>query len=271
MKKILLGAIAIAALAAPAFAADLPVKARPMPVAGYNWSGCYVGGYVGGAAPSRGVNTVDPSSVGGVFPAGTFYNTPDANAVNGGLYSYNLGSSVTGGGTLGCNWQPSGSPWVFGLEGEAGYMKIKGSAVDPYSIPTRGSDTTDATKIGDWYAVIAGRVGYAWDRVLVYGKGGVGFANISSSATDVCNTGACGGGLLSANITSNRAFWVAGGGVEYAFTTNWSVKAEYLFLGLSETYNACGPGQGTALGSPFCSSHNIAGIHTGKVGINYHF
>jgi outer membrane immunogenic protein len=160
--------------------------------------------------------------------------------------------------------------------GRASHIKNAAAGCEPFAAAQRtsvrpNSDTTDATKIGDRYAVIAGRVGYVWDRVLVYGKGGVGFANISSSVTDICNTGACGTGLLSANITSNRAFWVAGGGVEHAFTTNWSVKAEYLFLGLSETYNACGPGQGTALGSPFCSSHNIAGIHTGKVGINYHF
>ena len=257
-----------------ASAADLaarPYTKAPPPVASvYNWTGCYLGGYIGGATQSRGVNTVDPSSTGGTFPAGTFYNSPNANAANGGLYSYNIGSGFIGGGTLGCNWQGA-SPWVVGIEGEGGYMRLSGSAIDPYSVVGFGGDTVDSTKVGNWYASVAGRVGYAWDRWLVYGKGGVGFTNISSSAIDSCNTGACGGGLLTATGSSNRAFWVAGGGLEYAFNPSWSVKGEYLFLGIQKTYAVCGPGGAAAAGSTFCSNHNIEGIHTFKLGVNYHF
>lgn len=267
----LLGGALILGLATSASAADMAVKARPVaaPVA-YNWSGCYLGGYVGGATQSRDVHATDPISTGGTFPAGTFYNAPNATAANGGLFNYGVGSSVIGGGTLGCNWQGA-SPWVVGIEGEGGYMSLRGSAVDPYSVVALGSDTVASTKIGDWYAAVTGRIGYAWDRVLVYGKGGVGFANISSSIIDSCNTGACGGGLLNTNGSSNQAFWVAGGGIEYAFNPNWSVKGEYLFLGIDKTYAVCGPGAATAAGSTFCSNHNIEGIHTFKLGVNYHF
>ena len=70
----------------------------------------------------------------------------------------------------------------------------------------------------------------------MYGKAGVGFANISSSVIDACNTSACGGGLLTTNYSSTQAFWVAGGGLEYAFNNSWSVKGEYLFLGIDKTY-----------------------------------
>lgn len=259
---------------AAASAADLApryTKAPPAPMAAaYNWTGCYLGGYVGGAIQSRSIHSVDPTSTGGTFAAGTFYNTPIANATNGGLYNYDVDNSVIGGGTLGCNWQGA-SAWVVGVEGEGGYMRLTGSAVDPYSIPTLGSDTRDSTRIGDWYASVTGRVGYAWDRVLVYAKGGVGFANINSSVIDVCNTGACGGGLLTTNYSSNQAFWVAGGGLEYGVTNTWSVKGEYLFLGIDKTYAVCGPGAAAAAGSTFCSNHNIEGIHTFKVGLNYHF
>jgi len=135
-----------------ATAADLaarPVYKAPPPVVAYNWTGCYIGGYVGGAVQSRGVNAVDPSSTGGVFPVGTFYNAPNANAVNGGLFSYDLDSSVIGGGTLGCNWQGAGSPFVVGVEAEGGYMKLNGSVIVPYSVVGQGSDTTASTKIGD--------------------------------------------------------------------------------------------------------------------------
>jgi len=257
-----------------ASAADMApryTKAPPPPVVTtYNWTGCYVGGYVGGATQSRAVNSVDPTSTGGVFPAGAFYNAPFSNATNGGLYSYDVGNSVIGGGTLGCNWQAP-SHWVVGIEGEGGYMRLTGSVVDPYSVTGLGSDTRDSTRIGDWFAAVTGRVGYAWDRVLVYGKGGVGFANINSSVIDACNTGACGGGLLTTNYSSNQAFWVGGGGIEYAFTNAWSVKGEYLFLGIDKTYAVCGPGAAAAAGSTYCSNHNIEGIHTFKVGLNYHF
>ncbi|MBR0950936.1 outer membrane protein [Bradyrhizobium canariense] len=256
-----------------ASAADLAArpytKAPPPPVA-FNWSGCYLGAYVGGATQSRNVRTADPTSTGGTFPAGTFYNSPTATAANGGLFDYGVGSSAIGGGTLGCNWQGA-SPWVVGIEGEGGYMRLTGSTVDPYSIPLLGGDTTASTRIGDWYASVSGRVGYAWDRVLVYGKGGVGFAEIRSSIVDTCTTGACGGGLLTATGGRNQAFWVAGGGLEYAFDRSWSVKGEYLFLGIDKTYAVCGPGAAAATGSTFCSNHNIEGIHTFKVGVNYRF
>ena len=273
MKKILLGAAVTMLAIAPALAADMAPRYTKAPapvVTAYNWTGCYLGGYVGGATQSRAIRTVDPTSTGGTFAAGTFYNAPFANATNGGLYNYDLGNSVIGGGTLGCNWQGA-SPWVVGVEGEVGYMRLTGSAIDPYSVVALGSDTRDSTKIGDWYGAVTGRVGYAWDRVMVYGKAGVGFANISSSVIDACNTGACGGGLLNAGYSSTQAFWVAGGGIEYAFNQNWSVKGEYLFLGIDKTYAVCGAGAAAAAGSTFCSSHNIEGVHTAKLGVNYHF
>lgn len=274
MKKILLGAAVAMLGIAPALAADMApryTKAPPAPmVTAYNWTGCYLGGYVGGATQSRAIRTVDPTSTGGTFAAGTFYNAPFANAVNGGLYNYDTDNSVIGGGTLGCNWQGA-SPFVAGVEAEGGYIRLRGSVIDPYSAIALGSDTRDSTKVGDWYAAFTGRIGYAWDRVLVYAKGGVGIANISSSVIDACNTGACGGGLLTANYSSTQAFWVAGGGLEYAFNPSWSVKGEYLYLGIDKTYAVCGAGAAAAAGSTFCSNHNIEGIHTAKVGLNYHF
>jgi outer membrane immunogenic protein len=83
---------------------------------------------------------------------------------------------------LGCNYQQVGSPFVFGIEGEAGYMKLEGSAFDPLINSTLPVTTVRATpdvlgsaKIGDWYGMITGRVGYAWDGTLIYIKGGAAF------------------------------------------------------------------------------------------------
>ena len=270
MKKILLGTLAAAAVLSPALAADLPTKApivkAPPQVIVFNWTGCYLGGYGGGAWGNK-VDTFDPQSTGGAFPAGTFYNRPTANTANGGAFSFDLGSSAIAGGTLGCNWQAPGSAFVLGIEGEGGFLRVKETAVDPFSLP--GGDTFAEARIGDWYAVAAGRLGFAVDRTLFYAKGGVGFTEVKASFSDTCTTGVCGPGTLATTGSKDRAFWVAGGGIEYAFDYNWSVKAEYLFLGLDHTISTCGPGGGAAAGSTFCSTMNVDGIHTAKIGINY--
>jgi opacity protein-like surface antigen len=62
------------------------------------------------------------------------------------------------------------------------------------------------------------------------------------------------------------------GGIEYWFAPQWTVKAEYLFLGINnQSFAVCGPGGGGAAGSTFCSNHSVGGISTGKVGVNFHF
>ncbi len=276
MKKLILSGAALAALvASPVLAADLPVKApilKAPVVAVYNWSGCYFGGYVGGAFNSERVRTTDPLSV--TAPP-FFYNAAGgATAANGGIYSYDLDSSVIGGGTLGCNWQASGSAFVFGLEAEGGYMRLSRTVVDPFSAAGPpfvffGGDTRSSTRVGDWDAVFAGRLGWASDRVLFYVKGGGGITDVRASVVDACNIAPCGPATLTAVGNANtRAFWVAGGGIEWAWTNQWSIKAEYLFLGLNETVNACGL---ASTGFIFCAPHKVDGIHTAKVGLNYHF
>ena len=160
---------------------------------------------------------------------------------------------------------------MFGLEGEVGYIHLNGSAIDPNSIPTLGSDSSSSTKIGDWYGVVAGRVGYAADRVLFYGKAGVAFTSNKTSFSDNCSTGTCGGGLLTATGSQSSVGFAAGGGIEYAIYEKWTIKAEYLWLGLNRSYSACGPGAATATGSTFCANYSTGGVHTGKIGLNYKF
>jgi opacity protein-like surface antigen len=250
----------------------LPTKAPPKAMTpaepAYNYAGCYAGGYFGGSfAPD--LNAVDPSSTGGAIAAGTFYNAPSANAGNGGGYRVPLEFAGTKGGTLGCNWRVAGSRLVWGAEGEAGYMRLHAGVINPYSAPF-SNDTIDTTAIGNWFGAITGRAGWAADRALFYGKSGIGFTDLKSTVVDACNAAPCGTNLLSATShTNTRVFWVGGGGIEWAWFGNWTIKAEYLFLDLNETYSVCGPGGGTAAGSTFCSSHSLHGIHTGKLGVNY--
>jgi opacity protein-like surface antigen len=243
----------------------MPVKARPAltPIEpAYDYAGCFVGGYAGGSWTAD-LEATDPLSTGGAF-----YNAPFANAANGGDYRIPLKFSGNGGGAAGCNWHAPRSRFVWGAEAEAGYMRLTANAINPYSLPFNG-DTLDTTTIGNWFGALSGRAGWATDRALFYAKGGVGFTEVKSTVTDNCSGGLCGASLLNASSSNTRAFFVGGGGIEWAWTGNWTVKTEYLYLGLNETYSVCGPGGGGVAGSTFCSGHSLSGVHTGKIGLNY--
>ena len=113
MKKLWLGWFSIAALtAAPALAADLPRKAPaytpPPPPVAYSWTGCYLGGYAGGAW--QGSNGAEFTDLGNTTRHSFSGGVSASNIVPSHSWSDDLGSSFIGGGTLGCNWQPVGSP-----------------------------------------------------------------------------------------------------------------------------------------------------------------
>ena len=250
-----------------AYAADIPVRARPVEApAGYDWTGVYIGGFVGGATESR-VDVTEGVSRGPLIPVGTCYNFPNCAP-----YNSNLGDSVIGGLTLGFNLQFNQSPVVMGIEGEGGYLRLQRSFVDPNSIPTAGSDTINTAKIGDWYGVVAARFGYTWNRTLVYIKGGGAITEIKASVADTCTVAPCGAATVTTAGTKTLGGYALGAGLEWAWTANISVKAEYLFIGLNDPgLLSCGLGGGTAAGTTFCWNNDFNGIHTAKVGFNYRF
>ncbi|MDC7784099.1 porin family protein [Rhodoplanes sp. TEM] len=241
MKKILLAAAATIMAIGTASAADLsarmPMKAPPPVMAPvFSWTGCYIGGFVGGAWNAD--STVATDLNGAYAPTGA--------------WGYKTDSSFIGGGTAGCNWQPIGSPFVLGLEGEIGYLSMSGSAYDPVSFVP--GTVVSSTKVGDWYGMITGRLGYSWGRALVYAKGGVAFVNVENTIANP---------LFIASVSETQATWTVGGGVEWAFDMNWSVKAEYMYIGVDNTQTVGAFGQNW-------DTEN-SGIHTAKVGLNYRF
>lgn len=261
-KKLLFTTAALAIIATPGFAADMPLKAvkAPPPVPVFNWTGFYIGGFVGGAWTDHAESASDPRSA-----AGVFYNGP----LNTG---YGLQSGFLGGGTVGYNWQAPGSPWVIGLEGEGGYLHVRGSAQDINAALTGLAlpDSINTSRIGDAYGVIAGRVGYAWDRALFYAKGGVAFVGDSYNFNDSCTTGGCGSGALFMGHNDTQVTYAVGGGMEYALDFNWSIKAEYLFLGTQKTYTQSGlVTAGGATGTLFTNTNSDPNIQTFKFGVNY--
>jgi outer membrane immunogenic protein len=266
------------------------VRQAPPVVPAFSWTGCYLGGYVGGAWQGGDGATFTDQGQNGIGPAGSIAVPPFLSYSGGAVaarlvpaHSWNsdLSSSFIGGGTLGCNWQPVNSPFVLGLEGEAGYMRLSGNAFDPRTIIGTQTvlDVLGSGKVGDWYGMVTGRLGYAWDRWLLYVKGGAAFVPTEASVLDACqNTGVgCGNWLISTSGSKTVTRWTVGGGLEWAFAQSWSVKGEYMFIGLNDGsgFQTCGPvttPAGTILaGGPFCFDHRFDGIHTAKIGLNYRF
>jgi len=258
--------VAVSLGSAAASAADLApryTKAPPAPVvAVYNWTGFYIGGFVGGAFADGNASSTEPATAGGLLYNGTGLNN-----------SYSLSNSVIAGGTIGYNWQPAGSNWVIGLEGEAGYLHLDRTIQDinAFNAGLALPDSLDHTRIGDWYGVIAGRAGFTFNQALIYAKGGAAFVNKNYSFADNCTTGACGGGILNLSNNRTQVTWAAGGGIEYALTPNWSIKGEYLYLATRESYSQSGAGGGTAAGATYTNTHTDPGVHTAKFGVNYRF
>jgi outer membrane immunogenic protein len=266
IKKLTLAGLAALALSSGASAADLrmPVKAAPMAAPIFSWTGFYIGGFVGGAVGDRDASSTEPQACAGgacVF----LFTQPGGVVANN---SYSLDASFIGGGTVGYNWQVAGSPWVFGLEGEIGWLDLSRTVRDINAPPPGASPGGfDSTKIGDLYGVIAGRIGYAFDRVLVYGKGGVAFVEKSYGYSAVVPPQTA---ILTRDDTQTT--WAAGAGIEWAFANNWSLKGEYLYIDTHETYNGTGVGVGGFVaGAALTNSHTDPGIHTGKFGLNYRF
>ena len=222
----------------------------------HDWTGLYVGGFGGGAAGTR-VNTTQP---------GIWNGSSDP-------YSYNTRAGSIGGGTVGYNWQLGRSPYVVGIEGELGHLGSKGSTIDPGS-GGANNDGSHETKIGGTYGFVGGRAGYAYKRSLLYVKGGAVFMQTKTGYSDDCSTGACGSGLLETHGKKKSVGYAIGGGIEQALPPDWfkyakniTVKVEYLYLGVERSQNTSGESSGITL----TTADRIKGIHTAKIGINYHF
>ncbi len=202
------GLLSVAVLSGAADAADLRpatyTKAPLMAAPGYDWGGFYIGAN-GGGASSHECLTI--TSVAGVAVAS---NSEGCHDATGGLFGGQMG------------YRAQFANWVLGVEAQADWADLKGSnvsltAVIPY---------TNQTQI-DAIGLITGEVGYAWNNVLWYVKGGAAMAdnqyNSYFTATNVVFN----------LVSETRWGGVVGTGIEFGFTPNWSVALEYdhLFMG----------------------------------------
>ena len=248
LKKLLLAGVGIVALLIdPARAADLarlaPVYAPPPPpiVAVFTWTGCYVGGNVGGIW----ANDDWQDTVLGDFGSST-------------------SSGVLGGAQLGCNYQVGA--WVFGIQGDYDWTNVNSNtpnAIVPAVIGGPVVGLTDSTT-HNALASMTGRVGYSWGRLLGYAKAGGAWLN-SNYAFQV-------NGLNVASDSATQTGWTVGVGAEYAFL-NWLTGfVEYDYYG----FNSATPGglvcaAGAACGFVTNSIGITSNVNVVKAGLNFKF
>jgi outer membrane immunogenic protein len=226
--------------AAPALAADLrmPVKA-PVPYVPpvFNWTGCYIGVQGGGAwGRSRHINQV----------AGVNTNITDPYDVDGFLV----------GPTVGCNFQTGG--FVFGIEGDWSWSSKEGEG---RGIPPFSTLAVSQTR-ENWLATIRGRLGWAFDRWMIYATGGGAFADIEARVVPDAILG-----IAPISESQTRAGWTVGGGFEWAFAPNWSAKIEYLHVEFEDVGYFLTPPVGFANRAGGVPLHN----DIVRAGINYRF
>jgi outer membrane immunogenic protein len=169
MKATLLGGAAASLLTFSASAADLGVRPAPLQpvIPPFTWTSCYGGVQAGGGWGKK-----DLTDTIGIFSGITGYSSTSVD--------------VTGymvGGQIGCDYQFAPT-WVVGIEGAAtggNISKTTNFAVPSFVPP----DTASFRSTTDFLASITGRIGYAWDRWLIYGKGGVALVGDRYHADDV--------------------------------------------------------------------------------------
>jgi outer membrane immunogenic protein len=211
MKKFLLGTVGLVALAAPAFAADLPARTytkAPVVVSPvYDWSGFYIGANAGGASSRNCWNLTNAGGV-AVAPA---VGEGCANATGG-----------LAGGQIGYRWQNANL--VFGLEAQGDWASLSGSSL---SSPAALTAVITNTSKMDSFGLFTGQVGYAWNNVLGYVKGGAALTH------DKYNGSLTGTGIQLDTASETRWGGAIGAGIEIGFAPNWSVAFEYdhLFMG----------------------------------------
>jgi outer membrane immunogenic protein len=218
----------------PAGAADLPVGPAPLavapvasaPAALFSWTGFYIGGHLGVG--------FDRSS----------WSDPLGGANN----VFTSGAGFLGGAQAGANWQFN--RLVLGVEGDFNYAGLTGSGADSLG-------NAIGTKT-NWTSTVTGRIGGAFDRLLIYGKGGVAFARDQNSFTDLAGN--------SASSALNRTGWTAGVGLEYGISANWSAKVEYDYLNFGpQALNF------TTATTPSYTTNARLDVHEIEAGVNFRF
>jgi iron complex outermembrane recepter protein len=187
----------------PAFGANAspPILTKALPVGlagtaspGVNWTGIYLG-----------------------INAGYSFGGSDWTDSVTGSSTGNFGTSgFVFGGTLGADYQVG--PFVLGVEADGDWADASGFGTFTATSLCAGGCLTK----NSWLSTVRGRAGYAFDRFLVYGTAGAAFGDVRANFSN------------DPVSSTSKAGWAAGAGIEVAVAPNWTAKAEYLFVDLSD-------------------------------------
>jgi len=212
MRKLLFAtATALAGImTGPAVAADMPLKAETPFIERFSWTSCYLGGHLGGGFAHKNitdpVQLVQDSFLGAGSTVGVTTVSPSP-------------SGVVIGGQIGCDYQFASS-FVIGVEGAASGSTMKNSRM--VGLPLGNPDTALVRASTDFLPSLTARVGYAFDNVLLYAKGGAALAGDRFNVT-----GSFVGAPFAFEGLDDRFGWTVGGGVDWAFSHHWSMNVEY--------------------------------------------
>ena len=184
----------------------------------FNWTGFYFGGHIGGA------RNANDNSFANMF---TYPGSPPATIPN--LPFDTGGNGINGGVQAGYNLQLNRN-WLIGVEGDFSGTNLDGhQTYNPIPPGPSGYATPPCyitmSRDLSWLTSIRGRFGFAWDRLLFFATGGAAWINtdyfgiesrVRGDMTDV------------ADLKLAKTGWAAGGGVEYAVASNWTIRGEYL-------------------------------------------
>lgn len=245
MRNFLIAAAAVTALSTgTASAADMAarpyVKAPPI-VDVYNWTGFYIGGNVGYgfSGNERTVDLVDG--------AGAVFSVLPGVAPDG----------IFGGGQIGYNWQFAPN-WVFGVEADIQGGDLRSSITYP---PIGGTASRSSEHNINYFGTVRGRLGYAFDKSLIYVTGGYAYGDVEYTVHNITNA-------FLYRHSSVQSGYVVGGGWEYMFLPNWTGKIEYQYIDL---------GSVDLERNPLLTGPGVRGrdartdLHTVRLGLNYKF
>jgi outer membrane immunogenic protein len=284
LRRILLASAGAMALAGPALAAEPLPPPPPPPPPPPMWTGFYAGLNAGGTwSSNNSINTAALPVTEELVPT-DFTPLADVSAQLATNSVQVQNSGFIGGGQWGYNYQWNN--WVLGAEGD--FQGIASSnptdtrfsqataVVAGVALPT--DQLLTASRRLDWLGTDRGRIGFLiWPTFLVYGTGGLAYGETRTSV-------AIGQTVVFPGFTSTIAFgsfnqtlagWTAGGGVEWLFLPNWSLKVEYLYYDLGRVTFGLSPLTHSSLGVPVTVTDNLASTRFNgnivRAGINYHF
>jgi outer membrane immunogenic protein len=265
MNHTLASAAVLATLTTAAAAADLPRRAlppAPIPLPVFTWTGAYFGLNAGYITSTRDViNTVGAFRDSDGSPIASYTSTVRLPR-----------DGFTGGGQVGYNYQLTpGSGFVVGAEADIAYTDLRRT----FSFNSTVFGVNTYRQSGDYLGTVRGRIGYAVDRTLFYGTGGLAYAG-DAYRTSLFQ--AAGQPTLFGRRSSIETGYAVGGGAEYALPTDSvlnvfhsnavTVKGEALYYDLGSRTIPVLPVRAGA--SVFATRFQNEGV-VGRVGVNYKF